>query len=119
MTSNLFLKKFRVLAIPAIFLVMFFIMSSFSFATGSESEEIIAQGSYVSIGAGLGYIAAALAIAAGSIGAGFAVASSAPAALGAFSENPSAFGKTIVVVALGEGVSILSFVVAMMIILNI
>lgn len=69
-----------------------------------------------SVGEGLGYIAAAIAIAVGSIGAGIAVASSAPAALGAFSENPSTFGKTIVFVALGEGVSILSFIVSMMII---
>ncbi len=69
-----------------------------------------------SVGEGLGYMAAAIAIAVGSIGAGIAVASSAPAALGAFSENPSTFGKTIVFVALGEGVSILSFIVSMMII---
>ena len=116
MSKKLYFKKVRFLVSIFLFLAMCFMMSTFGFAAKTEA---VAQGSYVSIGAGLGYLAAALAIAAGSIGAGFAVASSAPAALGAFSENPSAFGKTIIFVALGEGVGILSFIVAIMIINNL
>ncbi|MBP0979028.1 MAG: ATPase [Oscillospiraceae bacterium] len=116
MINKLFFKKIKFVVVPVLFLTTCFIMSSFGFAA---EPEFVAQGNYVSIGAGLGYLAAAFAIAAGSVGAGFAVASSAPAALGAFSENPSAFGKTIVFVALGEGVSILSFIVAMMIVNNL
>ena len=109
------------------FLSILFVMMAACFLTpccfaateSSEDVQTVSSQSEFSVGRGLGYLAAAIAISAGSIGAGKAVASSAPAALGAFSENPASFGKTIVFVALGEGVSILSFIVSMMIINNL
>lgn len=65
--------------------------------------------------AGLGYIAAALAVGLGSIGCGIAVAAAAPAAIGAVSEEPKAFSKALIFVALGEGVALYGFLIAFMI----
>ncbi|MGN0667371.1 MAG: ATP synthase subunit C [Huintestinicola sp.] len=68
---------------------------------------------------GLAYIAAALAVGLGSIGCGIAVANAAPAAIGAVSEDPKCFGKAMIFVALGEGVALYGFLIAMMIISNV
>lgn len=65
---------------------------------------------------GMGFLAAALAVGLGSIGAGIAVAAAAPAAIGAFSEDPKAFGKALIFVALGEGVAIYGLLIAILII---
>ncbi len=66
--------------------------------------------------AGLGYLAAALAVGLGSIGGCIAVASAAHAAICAVSEEPSVFGKAMIFVALGEGVALYGFLIAFMII---
>ena len=66
--------------------------------------------------AGLAYIAAALAVGLGSIGCGIAVASGAPAAIGAVAEEPKSFAKSLIFVALGEGVALYGFIIAFMII---
>ncbi|HBY65246.1 MAG TPA: ATPase, partial [Acholeplasmataceae bacterium] len=55
---------------------------------------------------GLGFLSAALATGMSALGAGVAVAAAAPAAIGAFSENEKNFGKSLIFVALGEGVAI-------------
>ena len=55
---------------------------------------------------GLGYLAAALVTGTAGIGGGLAVASAAPAAIGATSEDPKAFGKALIFVALGEGIAL-------------
>ncbi len=60
-------------------------------------------------------VAMALAIGLASIGAGLAVAAAAPAAIGAVSEDPKAFGKAIVFVGLAEGVPIFGLLVALII----
>ncbi|MCI5773202.1 MAG: ATP synthase subunit C [Erysipelotrichaceae bacterium] len=65
---------------------------------------------------GLGFIAAALATGCSAIGAGWAVASAAPAAIGAISENSENFGKAIIFVALGEGVAIYGLLISILII---
>ena len=59
---------------------------------------------------------AALAVGLGSIGCGIAVASGAPAAIGAVAEEPKSFGKSLIFVALGEGVALYGFIIAFMII---
>lgn len=64
---------------------------------------------------GLGFIAAALATGLGSIGCGIAVAAAAPAAIGAVSEDPKAFSKALIFVALGEGVALYGFLISFMI----
>ncbi|MEG0615060.1 MAG: ATP synthase subunit C [Oscillospiraceae bacterium] len=65
---------------------------------------------------GLGYLAAALSTGLGSIGCGIAVGSAAPAAIGAVSEEPKAFSKALIFVALGEGVALYGFLISFMII---
>lgn len=49
-------------------------------------------------------------------GAGVAVASAAPAAIGAVSEDPKAFGKAIIFVVLGEGIAIYGLLISILII---
>lgn len=71
----------------------------------------------VSLGAGLGYIAAALATGLSALGAGIAVAAAAPAAIGAFSENEKNFGKSMIFVAMGEGVAIYGLLISIIIVL--
>lgn len=65
---------------------------------------------------GLGFISAALATGFSTLGAGFAVAAAAPAAIGAFSENENNFGKALIFVALGEGVAIYGLLISILII---
>ena len=64
---------------------------------------------------GLGYLAAALVTGLAAIGAGIAVAAAAPAAIGAFSEDPKSFGKSLIFVALGEGVAIYGLLISILI----
>ncbi|MDR3552392.1 MAG: ATP synthase subunit C [Clostridia bacterium] len=72
-------------------------------------------GSSSGIDAGLGYIAAALAMGISGIGGGIAVAKGASAAIGAISENPKVFGLSMVFVVLGEGIALYGMVIAIMI----
>jgi ATP synthase subunit C. len=65
---------------------------------------------------GLGFIAAALSTGCSALGAGIAVAAAAPAAIGAFSENENNFGKSLIFVALGEGVAIYGLLISILII---
>lgn len=69
-----------------------------------------------SVGSGLGLLGAALATGLSCIGAGIAVASSASAAVGAISENPKAFGKALIFVALAEGVALYGMLISIQII---
>ena len=81
------------------------------------AEEASASGSIVGTAAqGMGFIAAALATGCSALGAGWAVASAAPAAIGAISENSENFGKAIIFVALGEGVAIYGLLISILII---
>lgn len=80
-------------------------------AEDSASSEAIAQG--------MKYLSAALAIGLAGIGGGLALAAGAPAAIAAMSENPKTFGKSIVLLALGEAVALYGLVIAFMILLGI
>lgn len=71
------------------------------------------------LSSGLGLIAAGLAIGLSCIGSGYAVASSASAALGALSEDSSIFGKALIFVALAEGIALWGFIVAFLILTHI
>ena len=64
-----------------------------------------------SVGDGMKYLAAALAV--GLAG----IASGAPAAIGATAEDPKAFGKSIIFVALGEGFGLYGLLIAIMILI--
>ena len=72
-----------------------------------------------SLAQGLGFIAAALATGLSALGAGIAVAAAAPAAIGAFSENDKNFGKSLIFVALGEGVALYGMLISILIISKI
>ena len=63
--------------------------------------------------------AAGLAIGLSCIGSGYAVASSASAALGALSEDSSVFGKALIFVALAEGIALWGFIVAFLILTHV
>ena len=65
---------------------------------------------------GLGFLAAALVTGIATIGAGIAVGSAAPAAIGAVSEDPKSFGKAIIFVVLGEGIAIYGLLISILII---
>ena len=65
---------------------------------------------------GMGYIAAGIATGLSCIGGGIAVGGSAPAAIGATSEDPKNFGKSIIFVALGEGCALYGMLISIMII---
>ncbi len=78
----------------------------------AETEETTAEKSISD--KGIGYIAAALAVGLGSIGGGLAVAAAAPAAIGAVSEDPKSFSKSLIFVALGEGCALYGFIIALL-----
>ena len=61
-------------------------------------------------------IAAALAVGVAGIGAGIAVGSGAPAAIGALTEDPKSFGKALIFVVLGEGIALYGMLIAILII---
>jgi len=65
--------------------------------------------------AGLRALAASLSIGLSCIAAGYAVARSAPAAIGAVSEKPEVFGKSIVFVGLAEGIAIYGLLIAILV----
>lgn len=91
-------------------------------ASASASEEAQAEAeaqteaqSDSGLATGLGYIAAALVTSLAGIGGGVAVAAAAPAAIGATSEDPKAFGKALIFVALGEGIALYGLLVSILI----
>lgn len=64
---------------------------------------------------GLGLLAAALVTGLAGIGGGIAVAAAAPAAIGATSEDPKSFGKSLIFVALGEGIALYGLLISILI----
>ncbi|MGN0595657.1 MAG: ATP synthase subunit C [Hominimerdicola sp.] len=85
-------------------------------SAASEEGSMIAA---LSTGAGLGYLAAALAVGLSCIGSGIAVAAGAPAAIGATSEDPKNFVKALIFVVLGEGIALYGLLISILIISNI
>ncbi|MGL5541440.1 MAG: ATP synthase subunit C [Erysipelotrichaceae bacterium] len=90
------------------------LMINFAFGGVFAAEETV---SIVGTNAqGMGFLAAALSAGLSALGAGIAVASAAPAAIGSFSENEKNFSKALIFVALGEGVAIYGLLIAILII---
>ncbi len=96
------------------------IVGAFVFSIADISvfaEEVTAvSGIEGTLAQGLGFLSAALATGMSALGAGIAVAAAAPAAIGAFSENEKNFGKSLIFVALGEGVAIYGLLISILII---
>ena len=64
---------------------------------------------------GMGFIAMAISTGLASLGAGIAVSGASSAAIGATVEDPKAFGKSLIFVALGEGVAIYGILISIII----
>ncbi len=111
--------KFRVLTqisvFSAVFLAVFLFQLNGLVAQAAETTSVT-TGFVGSNAQGMGFLAAALATSASAIGAGLAVASAAPAAIGAISENSENFGKAMIFVALAEGVAIYGLLISILII---
>lgn len=90
------------------------ILPAGGFITLAEGEAAAAAG--MTIGTGLAYLAAGLVTGISCIGAGIAISAAAPAAIGAFSEDPAAFGKALIFVALGEGVGLYGLLISILIV---
>jgi len=65
--------------------------------------------------AGLGYLSAAIAVGASTLGAGIAVAVVGAAAMGAIGEKPELAGRALIFIGLAEGIAIYGLIVALMI----
>ncbi len=89
--------------------------------TTAETAETAttATDSGAGLATGLALVGAGLAIGLAAIGAGIALSAGAPAAIGAVAENPKAFGKSIIFVALGEAVAIYGFIIAILMVIKI
>lgn len=74
-----------------------------------------AAGNQDGLARGMGYLAAAIVTGLSGIGGGIAVAAGAPAAIGATAEDPKAFGKALIFVALGEGIALYGLLVSILI----
>ena len=85
-----------------------------NFVSAASEEGVKAA---LSTGAGLGYLAAALAVGLSCVGS--AVAAGAPAAIGATSEDPKNFVKALIFVVLGEGIALYGLLIAILIISNV
>lgn len=111
--------KYRVLTQVSLFAATFILVLVFQInGVMAQASEAVAEttGFNGSIAQGLGFIAAAVATSASALGAGFAVAAAAPAAIGAISENTDNFGKAMIFVALAEGVAIYGLLISILII---
>ena len=72
-------------------------------------------GGVSALAAGLKFIGAALSTGLSGVGGGIAVASAASAAIGAMSENEKIMGKTLIFVALAEGIALYGLVISILI----
>ena len=82
---------------------------------GTASVSAATDTASAGLATGLGYIGAALVTGLSGIGSGIAVASSASAALGAISEDGSLFGKSMIFVAMAEGIALYGLIISFMI----
>lgn len=107
----------RVVFNAGVFMASALLLVCLSMTVGAAEPDAAAAAAAVSgAGAGMGYLAAALATGLSCIGAGIAIASTAPAAIGAFSEDPKAFGKALIFVVLGEGVALYGLLISILLI---
>jgi V/A-type H+/Na+-transporting ATPase subunit K len=89
-----------------------------TFEIFSTVESAFAEGAHgvveVSMGKAIAIVGVGLPTVAAAIGAAFAVASVGSAALGAVTEKPELFGRTLVYVGLAEGIAIYGVIISIM-----
>ena len=122
--------EYVLLMVPVAFLVasVYFAYKNVALGKRTRKSALVRQiASFASDGSaaaspdlnkGISMVAAALATGISGIGGGIAVGGAAPAAIGATSEDPKAFGKALIFVALGEGVALYGLLVSILIISN-
>lgn len=98
----------------ACMILMIFVMPNLASAVGAEATAEAAGG----IAEGLKYLGAALSTGLATIGTGIAVGGAAPAAIGATSEDDKNFTKSLIFVALGEGVAIYGLLISILILFS-
>ncbi|HJF56361.1 ATP synthase subunit C [Anaerotruncus colihominis] len=108
----------RLVMNAGLFVVAAALMAVMAVGAAAEAPEAAAAATATAsdAGQGMGFLAAALATGLSCLGAGIAIASTAPAAIGAFSEDPKAFGKALIFVVLGEGVALYGLLISILLI---
>lgn len=130
---------FLLLALPVVFLVISVAVATKAFQKGKSPKRTVymqlasfcavfalcfifpvfasAAETTASTGGDLGFglIGAGIATGLSCIGGGIAVGGAAPAAIGATSEDPKNFGKSMIFVALGEGCALYGLLISIMI----
>lgn len=108
----------RLVMNAGLFVVAAALMAVMAVGAAAEAPEAAAAATATvsDAGQGMGFLAAALATGLSCLGAGIAIASTAPAAIGAFSEDPKAFGKALIFVVLGEGVALYGLLISILLI---
>ncbi len=103
-----------VLALLIMVLVWVTFMVSTVVASPGSTQEVTQTGDLAGIGIGAG-----LAIGLAGLGAGLGLGTASSAAIGAISERPEMFGRTIIFVAFIEGIGVFGFVIAFLLSLAI
>ena len=97
-------------------ILMICIMPAFVGAETADAEAAAEAAS--GLAQGLQYLGAALSTGLATIGTGIAVGGAAPAAIGATSEDDKNFTKSLIFVALGEGVAIYGLLISILILFS-
>ena len=97
------------------FVLAICVICPFAASAAAEETAVEAAGS----ASAMAFIGAAAATGLSCIGGGIAVGNAAPAAIGATSEDPKAFGKAIIFVALGEGIALYGVLISIMILAKV
>ena len=114
----------QLLAFMAIAVVTFAVPMVASAAEGGSAAQtehitITEDGTVARSSDGLGLIAAGMVTGISGRCGGIAVAAAAPAAIGATAEDPKAFGKSLIFVALGEGVALYGLLISILILAKV
>ena len=133
---------FLIMALPVVFLILSVLIAVKAVSHGRKRTMLMQLASFAAVFAicmicpfaasaatgdaaaasgsdGMAFIGAAAATGLSCIGGGIAVGNAAPAAIGATSEDPKAFGKAIIFVALGEGIALYGMLISIMILSKI
>lgn len=106
------------LLMNAISFFSLFGIASVAMLCGAPAAFAAAEGGAEAAQGGLMYVGAALATGLSGIGGGIAVASAASAAIGAMSENEKIMGKTLIFVALAEGIALYGLIISLLILFS-
>lgn len=95
----------------------FSLMLTFGICMVVGSADVFAAGTEnaISSAEGMKFLGAALSTGLACVGSGIAVSSSASAALGAISEDPKIMGKSLIFVALAEGIALYGLIISLLI----